>query len=108
MTAKIGDRFDRLTVVGHPRLLFRMGRQMRAYLRCVPVRCICGTEKEVWEHHLCSGRVRSCGCLRRETARRRLTTHGQRKSRLYQTWNNMLRRCEDQHSSGYAEYGAKE
>ncbi len=102
---KKGDRFGRLVVLALPQARFDV--TPRFQLQAVLVRCQCGVEKEVWKHHLLSGRVKSCGCLRREMARKRMTTHGQTKTRLYQTWYNMLRRCEDVKSSGYAKYGAK-
>lgn len=100
-----GDCFGRLVVLTPPQARFDVAPSFQ--LQAVLVRCQCGVEKEVWKHHLLAGRVKSCGCLRREMARKRMTTHGQRKTRLYQTWRNMLRRCEDAKSSGYAGYGAK-
>jgi hypothetical protein len=90
---KIGAVFGRLTVIGKPKLLWRCGKGKSAYLISVRVRCSCGVVKDVWEHHLLSGRVKSCGCLRRELSSKRATTHGQRKTRLYITWVNMHRRC---------------
>lgn len=38
-------------------------------------------------------RVRSCGCLQRNTASKMATTHGQSKTRLYSIWNAMRTRC---------------
>lgn len=42
--------------------------------RVALVRCECGTEKAVNVHDLLAGTSKSCGCLRADTARARLTT----------------------------------
>jgi len=103
----IGAKFGRLTVVGDAKLIFRCGATQSQYLRAVPVCCDCGVAKEVWEHHLLAGRVKSCGCLRREASAKRFTTHGQRGTRLYSTWANMIARCERPSVSSYKYYGAR-
>jgi len=104
---KKGDRFGRLMVLVKPQKRFDCGLRRSSQLLAVLVRCDCGTVKEVWWHHLRTGRVQSCGCLRREVSRQKATKHGMRKTRLYQTWNNMLRRCEDSTAQSYKYYGAK-
>lgn len=103
----VGAKFGRLTVVGTAKLLWRCGATKSCYLRAVPVRCDCGVTKEVWEHHLLAGRVRSCGCLRREVSVKKATTHGQRHTRLYTTWVNMRRRCEYPRTASYRYYGER-
>ena len=59
-------------------------------------KCKCGTVKEVLNYNLTHGISRSCGCLDHELARERMKKlnlkHGQTKTRLYETWKNMLRR----------------
>ena len=65
----IGQTFDRLTVIEY------MGAQNQArYWLC---QCTCGNEKILQTDHLRGGRIRSCGCLRRETLVEKQTTHGQ-------------------------------
>ena len=58
-------------------------------------RCTCGRTKVVSGNKLRSGWTRSCGCYRTEVTRLRCTTHGEsRRSREYQAWGSMIRRCE--------------
>src|SRR5690625_381065 len=52
---KIGAKYNRLTVIEHSE---RSGWSK--------VRCECGTEKEMDNYQLKSGRTKSCGCLRKE------------------------------------------
>jgi len=104
---KKGDRFGQLVVLKTPQKCFDCGQRQSFVLQAVLVQCDCGEIKEVWVHHLQAGRVRSCGCLRKELSRARATKHGMRNTRLYQTWQNMLRRCEDVTSAGYEYCGAR-
>ena len=72
-----GQRFGRLLV------LCECGRQDNHILwKC---RCDCGNECVVRGTYLTDGRTASCGCYRRETTRRRSTTHGLKSThkRLY-------------------------
>ncbi len=41
------------------------------------------------------------------TSRRTSTTHGKAKSRVYQSWVNMKRRCLDKNDAGYKNYGGR-
>jgi len=43
-------------------LLEKTASGTRAKWRC---RCDCGTEREVYQHHLSSGASRSCGCTKK-------------------------------------------
>ncbi len=56
-------------------------------------RCECGNTKIVAYGNLQSGEVRSCGCLRRETAALSSRKHGMYGTRLYECWNSMHKRC---------------
>lgn len=51
--------------------------------------CACGKESDVWSIDLRRGYSTSCGCYAREHS----TTHGQTKSRLYNIWSGMKKRC---------------
>ena len=57
----IGNRYTRLVVIGR-------AVQMDARARWV-CRCDCGTIKPVLAQSLLEGSIKSCGCLRAETAR---------------------------------------
>lgn len=64
----VGQRFGRLTVierVGTYDPPCGFGKQ--PIWRC---RCDCGEVVDITAHNLKQGRTRSCGCLRRENARR--------------------------------------
>lgn len=55
----VGDRFGRLTVIGHA----GRDKHRHALLEC---RCECGTVRTFRDQQLTSGFVKSCRCLGRE------------------------------------------
>lgn len=65
MSASIGNRYGRWTVIGAPEI-----RNGKSYVLC---RCDCGTERPVYALSLEGETSKSCGCLRREEAARRRT-----------------------------------
>jgi hypothetical protein len=71
----VGARFERLEIID---IVFENNRKM-----CV-VRCDCGTEKKVQTGSLLSGKVKSCGCLKKEMDQKRIVPVelGQRFGRL--------------------------
>lgn len=71
-------------------------------------RCECGVIKTVQRTDLRSGGSSSCGCLRREKASKRRTTHGMSgNSRFYRIWAEMSRRCNDPNRDSYPDYGGR-
>lgn len=84
----IGKRFGSLTVVS------RYENTTGGKCRWVCV-CDCGTlkAKPVTTSDLLSGKVRSCGCLYKESNKGRKTTHGLSQSRIFGIWSGMLQRC---------------
>lgn len=66
----VGKKFGRLTVIS----LKSVGKYTR--WNC---RCDCGNEKDVYQHNLISGDITSCGCRRRESARK----YGQKNLHVY-------------------------
>lgn len=91
------QRFGKLTVIN------RSGstKRGRATWLC---KCDCGNETIVQSTDLLSGHTKSCGCFKFES---RNKTHGMRHTRLYNTWCNMKRRCNNPSSQEYKYYGAK-
>lgn len=69
--------------------------------------CDCGNTKLVVGGNLTKGLTKSCGCLRKETARNRATKHGLCGTKLYDVYNNMKKRCYDSKSDHYKWYGAE-
>lgn len=85
-------KFGRLFVLSH-------GTSTSQYLYWL-CRCDCGSITEVRTADLKNGSAKSCGCLMRDLARDRVTTHGQSRSRngktatrTYKAWAAMHSRC---------------
>ena len=91
-----GQTFGNLTVLGLS-LIPRKGPNQKPIYIC---KCSCGKVVELKEHELISGHKKSCGCLHRKYV---LSMKG----RLYETWKNMRRRCNDQRNNRWAHYGGK-
>lgn len=77
-------------------------------------RCDCGNISYVPTYHLRCGNTKSCGCGRIDSARKKKPelrsyqgayTESHR-PRLYWTWLNMIRRCENPKAPDYHRYGA--
>lgn len=63
----------------------------RTFWNC---RCSCGNETILLGKDIKNGNTKSCGCLKIDTSRQRMTTHGATDSRLYNIWTSMKQRCE--------------
>lgn len=88
-----GERFGRLIAVD--RIGYINGKSQ---WRC---KCDCGNEKILRLSDLTSGKIKSCGCLRKETAARqgfKNATHGMCGSRLWVIWSGMKERCKRDHN----------
>lgn len=70
-------------------------------------RCDCGTEVAVLAGNLRKGNSTSCGCARRVTCAKRLTTHGLDGTPEHGVWLGMIRRCVDQRRPEYPRYGGR-
>lgn len=95
-------KFGRLSVKG------RAGFDGKTLWRCL---CDCGEERVVRGTHLRSGRQVSCGCQRADTARLRMTKHGNSPrsgiSRTYIAWQNMVARCTNPKKDNWQHYGGR-
>lgn len=102
---KIGQQFG-LGVVTE--LGLRSGKRQ---LRSARLICHCGTSYVTYLGRLRAGLVQSCGCLRRETARRTpvmtASIHGLAGHPLYNTWRGILDRCENPACARYHDYGGR-
>jgi hypothetical protein len=99
------------------RTLLRVGRLL--VLERAPNRgkhvmwsCVCDCGKPVLVTATDIGRkVNSCGCLRRDTAAHRMTTHGftvgRRIPTWYKAWAEMWRRCTDATRANWLDYGGR-
>jgi hypothetical protein len=99
----VGERYGRLAVVAPAEMI--AGR--KAYV----CRCDCGAVKTVRSAYLVSGKVRSCGCLRAETAAHTAQsgakTDARRRDPLYSRWNCMVQRCHNPRNPSFRNYGGR-
>ena len=98
-----GKRFGRLTVIGK-------GDRLRKSLRwnCF---CDCGNSIMVPTEALNIGKSKSCGCLKVDVCKARMTTHGHavngKPDRVYRIWNAMIRRCYEPLFINFEDYGGR-
>ena len=96
-----GERFGRWTVIEYA----GRGKHGEVQYKC---RCDCGTERVLRRTSLTSGNSKSCGCLSRDVAKERGTTHGDSKSRLYRIWAGIIQRCcNDRERYEWEKYGGR-
>lgn len=67
-------------------------------------RCDCGNEIAVRGNGLTSGNTKSCGCLSRDAHSKQ---NGLSKSRLYNIWRGMKKRCYTVTDKAYPNYGGR-
>lgn len=94
-----GKRFGRLTVLRKD----GKGHGNQIYL----CQCDCGNTVRVYHSNLTRGLTKSCGCLQKEETSKRFTIHGMRNTRLYNTYTNMMSRCNNPKNKRYGSYGGR-
>lgn len=99
-----GQRFGRLTVLERAE-----NKRGHAAWLC---RCDCGRSIVVQSDSLKSGNTRSCGCLFAETSLRKIAAlhkdHDRRtKTRLYNIWHGMRKRCKVVSHNSFRYYGER-
>lgn len=100
------EKYGRLTAVELSQK--RSGR--KTYWDCL---CDCGNYKTVRTDSLKSGKVRSCGCLKKEQDLinlpngQGLVTHGLSKHRVYNVWKGMMSRCYNSSNTRFKHYGGR-
>lgn len=100
---KIGDVFNRLTVVEY----IGLNKSGNRTWRCI---CECGNETIVTTKDLVSKTkpTISCGCYRRERITEANFIHGETHvSSEYKTWQSMKRRCYTPNTPRYMDYGGR-
>lgn len=95
-----GKQFGRVTVIS------RTTNGPKGMARWV-CRCECGNEKIIRGSHLIQGRINSCGCLRVEATKARLTVHGRSKTTEHNIWWAIVERCTNPAAPRYADYGGR-
>lgn len=96
-----GQTFNRLTALH--RLPAIKPRAMVRWL----FQCSCGKQCVAVGAAVVRGNLKSCGCLRNEKFRSRVTTHGRSGSQEYIAWCGMKRRCTAKDSRDYPRYGGR-
>lgn len=100
-----GAEFGRLEILGPPFRTILHGMNSKWY--CV-VKCKCGHEPHVLPtSSVTSGTTTSCGCFKRETTSRVMSTHRGSATGLYFVWHDIKRRCLDPRRKSYADYGGR-
>jgi len=69
--------------------------------------CECGKETVVYLKNMRNGHTKSCGCISREKASKRMTTHGSAETIEYNIWSCMKGRCSNKKNSEYKNYGGR-
>lgn len=90
---KANDTFSRLTALEsleHPKWLFQ---------------CACGRRKAINAYTVLRGTTNSCGCLKKGYSNHK--THGCYKTKEYNTWRSMRKRCLNPMDKDYPRYGGR-
>lgn len=99
-----GERFGRLVVISETeRIRNKNGIPYRMWI----CKCDCGNTLVCDTNRLRQGITKSCGCLRREIARKRSISHGKSKTKLYHVWTSMKGRCFRESDNAYKNYGKR-
>jgi hypothetical protein len=100
----VGQRLGRLIVFQFA----GMTRDSHPLYRCL---CDCGKEKIIRGHDLSAGKTKSCGCLYKEIASKRLPKHGHASrncvSPTYSSWQAMKKRCSNPKLPYFKNYGGR-
>lgn len=91
-----GQKFGRLTVLEYD--------PKRARWICL---CECGKKTWVLPPSLKRGFTKSCGCLKSDLARIAHFKHGKAKSKIFNIWSHIRRRCFNPNTKYYEHYGGR-
>ena len=97
-----GKRYGKLVVTGRT-----SSKNGKTYWMCC---CDCGNVKAIYAQDLIKGKTKSCGCLRKENAKKqgeKNAKHGMTHSRLWNIWCAMRQRCNYEKSPAYPNYGGR-
>jgi len=93
---QVGDKISLLTLV--KKLDHFKGKKRKGFFKCD-----CGKSKIIIIADVKSGQTQSCRCLHR----RKVTSHGLSRSRVYRSWAMMKVRCLNKTHKDYQQWGAK-
>ena len=95
-----GKRFGQLIALNP----IKKRRRRNVVWRCI---CDCGNECFIISIYLRKGLTRSCGCLQKELAAKKLTVHGMTDTRIHYIWRGMIQRCENPNHRQYKYWGGR-
>ena len=103
-----GQSFGRWTVLERgPSLSDHRGKTHARWL----CRCECGATSTVYGRYLRNGKSKSCGCLKLEQLKSKLTEHGHNnrasRSPTYHSWVAMKTRCSNPNRDSWKNYGGR-
>ena len=93
---------SRLTLVGSK--VLKKGRMLYSKYHC-----ICGSERYYPEYVINKGKIKSCGCLKKERISKLKYKDGLKAEnlKLYQIWASMRKRCNKEKDKAFSNYGAR-
>lgn len=92
----IGKKFHYLTIDSYD-------KKSEKY-KCI---CDCGNIISTYIWRLNIGKTKSCGCFKKESLKRRMTTHGKSKDPEFVAWKSMKERCDNVKNKSFKNYGAR-
>lgn len=100
----IGQKFGRLTVISRAENCIDNQGRVQIMFNC---ECDCGNMIVVRKRYLINGHTKSCGCFKKEVNSKTATKHGMSGTRIYKTWEDMIKRCYNKSSNNYYRYGGR-
>lgn len=95
-----GERFGMLLVLSYA----FTNKNRKAVWLC---QCDCGNKAHVAGSKLRQGSTQSCGCLKKRALQKMAFRHGQHKTRLYEIWSGMKKRCYNKNAVQYKDWGGR-
>lgn len=93
----VGRKFGRLTVIE------RVENDKKGNTRWL-CSCSCGKETVVGAYHLTRGKIKSCGCIKKEMMSNRPNAHHLTNTKLYSIWAGMKQRCLNSNHKNFNRY----
>lgn len=95
-----GNRYGKLTVISR-------AEENEARAAAWICHCDCGVDVVVLGGNLRGGRVKSCGCWKKEFIGNINKRHGARGTRLYEIWKGIKKRIHNQNLKAHKYYGGR-
>lgn len=97
-----GQKFGHLTVLGFAGRMTCIGKHLLWWLRCD-----CGDIRKTSAANFKYGRSFSCGCQKASSLSKAHTTHGMSTSTEFKSWSSLKRRCLNETSQDWGNYGGR-